>query len=67
MTAIMPTWFTDLRCAAMPCFLPGRADRPMPLRNPTFRFNVSVHDPSVIKVDDLYYVFGSHLAARVRI
>ncbi|MBM7539922.1 family 43 glycosylhydrolase [Amphibacillus cookii] len=24
---------------------------------------VSVHDPSVIKVDDTYYVFGSHLAA----
>jgi arabinan endo-1,5-alpha-L-arabinosidase len=23
----------------------------------------SVHDPSVIKVDDTYYVFGSHLAA----
>lgn len=25
--------------------------------------NVSVHDPSVIKVDDTYYVFGSHLAS----
>jgi len=25
--------------------------------------NVSVHDPSVIKVDETYYVFGSHLAA----
>lgn len=25
--------------------------------------NVTVHDPSVIKVDDTYYVFGSHLAA----
>lgn len=25
--------------------------------------NVSVHDPSVIKTDDTYYVFGSHLAA----
>ncbi|WP_088102977.1 family 43 glycosylhydrolase [Halalkalibacter urbisdiaboli] len=25
--------------------------------------NASVHDPSVIKVDDTYYVFGSHLAA----
>ncbi|MBU7594304.1 family 43 glycosylhydrolase [Metabacillus halosaccharovorans] len=24
---------------------------------------VSVHDPSVLKVDDTYYVFGSHLAA----
>lgn len=30
---------------------------------PVFRFNASVHDPSVIKVGDLYYVFGSHLAA----
>ncbi|MCG7382162.1 LamG-like jellyroll fold domain-containing protein [Paenibacillus sp. ACRRY] len=27
---------------------------------PAFK-NVSVHDPSVIKVDDMYYVFGSHL------
>nr|WP_154893356.1 LamG-like jellyroll fold domain-containing protein [Paenibacillus xylanexedens] len=27
---------------------------------PEFK-NVSVHDPSVIKVDDTYYVFGSHL------
>lgn len=25
--------------------------------------NVSVHDPSVIKVDETYYVFGSHLAS----
>ena len=25
--------------------------------------DVSVHDPSVIKVNDTYYVFGSHLAA----
>lgn len=23
----------------------------------------SVHDPSIIKVDDTYYVFGSHIAA----
>lgn len=28
----------------------------------TFK-EVSVHDPSVIKVDDSYYIFGSHLAA----
>lgn len=28
----------------------------------TFK-DVSVHDPSVIKVDDTYYVFGSHLTA----
>nr|WP_139365184.1 glycoside hydrolase family 43 protein [Litchfieldia alkalitelluris] len=25
--------------------------------------NVTVHDPSVIKTDDTYYVFGSHLAS----
>ncbi|TMN63813.1 beta-xylosidase, partial [Pseudoalteromonas sp. S1727] len=25
--------------------------------------NVAVHDPSVLKVDDTYYIFGSHLAA----
>jgi arabinan endo-1,5-alpha-L-arabinosidase len=29
---------------------------------PEFR-EVTVHDPSVIRVDDMYYVFGSHLAA----
>ncbi|HEU5103960.1 MAG TPA: LamG-like jellyroll fold domain-containing protein [Roseiflexaceae bacterium] len=29
---------------------------------PQFR-DASVHDPSVIKVDDTFYVFGSHLAA----
>lgn len=30
--------------------------------NPIFA-NVSVHDPSVVKVKDTYYVFGSHLAS----
>ena len=25
--------------------------------------NISVHDPSVIKVEDTYYIFGSHLSA----
>jgi arabinan endo-1,5-alpha-L-arabinosidase len=29
---------------------------------PVFR-DASVHDPSVLKVDDTFYVFGSHLAA----
>ena len=29
--------------------------------NPTFS-DVSVHDPDIIKVNDTYYVFGSHLA-----
>lgn len=33
-----------------------------PSSAPTFE-NASVHDPSVIKVDETYYVFGSHLAA----
>src|SRR5690606_4384119 len=28
---------------------------------PQFK-NASVHDPSIIKVEDTYYVFGSHLA-----
>jgi arabinan endo-1,5-alpha-L-arabinosidase len=30
--------------------------------NPSFR-NASVHDPSVLRVADTFYVFGSHLAA----
>lgn len=33
-----------------------------PLETPTFT-EASVHDPSVIKVEDTYYVFGSHLQA----
>lgn len=32
------------------------------VKGPVFQ-NVSVHDPSVIKVDDTFYVFGSHLAS----
>nr|WP_307990678.1 glycoside hydrolase family 43 protein [uncultured Niameybacter sp.] len=32
------------------------------IQKPTFA-EVSVHDPSVIKVEDTYYVFGSHLQA----
>lgn len=32
------------------------------LNSPVFK-NVTVHDPSVIKVNDTYYVFGSHLAS----
>jgi arabinan endo-1,5-alpha-L-arabinosidase len=34
----------------------------IPAAEPTFK-EVSVHDPSVIKVNDTYYVFGSHLAS----
>ncbi len=30
--------------------------------DPEFQ-NVSVHDPSIIKVEDMYYVFGSHIEA----
>ncbi len=30
---------------------------------PSFQRNASVHDPSVIKVDDRYYVYGSHGAS----
>lgn len=33
-----------------------------PVKAPEF-INASVHDPSVIKVGDQFYVFGSHLAA----
>lgn len=33
-----------------------------PLEKPSFK-ETSVHDPSVIKVEDTYYVFGSHLQA----
>lgn len=32
------------------------------LEFPDFK-NVSVHDPSIIKTDDMYYVFGTHIEA----
>ncbi len=32
------------------------------LATPTYK-DVSVHDPSIIKVDDQYYVFGTHIEA----
>lgn len=32
------------------------------LSKPSFE-DVSVHDPSIIKVDDMYYVFGTHIEA----
>lgn len=35
---------------------------PHPAQTPTFS-NVSVHDPSIVKDGDTYYVFGSHIAA----
>jgi len=34
-----------------------------PTERPLFLRNAVVHDPSVIKAGDTYYVFGSHLAA----
>jgi len=43
---------------------PTPAPAPAPAPAPTVSFtNASVHDPSVIRVDGSYYVFGSHLAA----
>jgi arabinan endo-1,5-alpha-L-arabinosidase len=40
------------------------APTPSPSPSPSVGFtNVSVHDPSVIRVDGSFYVFGSHLAA----
>ncbi|NLY49237.1 MAG: glycoside hydrolase family 43 protein [Clostridiales bacterium] len=39
--------------------IPLKAEEPV-----KYKFsNVSVHDPSVIRIDDTYYIFGSHLAA----
>lgn len=40
------------------------ASIPLKAKTPiTYDFNnVSVHDPSIVKVDDTYYIFGSHLA-----
>jgi arabinan endo-1,5-alpha-L-arabinosidase len=44
----------------MPMRTPQANEPPGP--PPAYR-DASVHDPSVIKVDDTFYVFGSHLAA----
>jgi len=41
---------------------PAPAPAPAPVTSVAF-VNASVHDPSVIKTGDTYYVFGSHLAA----
>jgi arabinan endo-1,5-alpha-L-arabinosidase len=41
---------------------PSETSVPTAIPDPVFQ-NVSVHDPSVIKTDGTYYVFGSHLAA----
>lgn len=43
-------------------FLLTSCSHTLPEKPPAFQ-NVSVHDPSVIKVKDTFYVFGSHLAS----
>ena len=46
--------------------VPDRQDLPDPIAGITdsSQYNdISVHDPSIVKVDGTYYVFGSHLAA----
>ncbi|WP_419874072.1 LamG-like jellyroll fold domain-containing protein [Candidatus Pristimantibacillus sp. PTI5] len=49
---------------AVPTVTPIPTATPAPTASPAPVFqNVSVHDPSVVKVDGTYYVFGSHLAA----
>ncbi|WP_169084815.1 LamG-like jellyroll fold domain-containing protein [Paenibacillus sp. PL91] len=45
-----------------PTTAPSETPEPTTAPAPVFQ-NVSVHDPSVIKTDGTYYVFGSHLAA----
>jgi arabinan endo-1,5-alpha-L-arabinosidase len=42
---------------------PAPAPAPAPAQSPISFSNASVHDPSVIRVDGMFYVFGSHLAA----
>jgi arabinan endo-1,5-alpha-L-arabinosidase len=49
--------------AHAPSPAPAPAPAPTPSQSPPSFANVSVHDPSVIRVDGSYYVFGSHLAA----
>lgn len=37
-------------------------EKEVPWPDPVFN-NASVHDPSIIKVEDTFYIFGSHIAA----
>ena len=33
------------------------------IKSSSIRANVSVHDPSILQVDDTYYIYGSHMSA----
>lgn len=46
-----------------PAPAPAPTPGPAPSQSPLGFSNVSVHDPSVIRVDGSFYIFGSHLAA----
>lgn len=50
------TWFGVKRIEAVQKELPGEVDRAPDAGK------VSIHDPSVLKAEENYYVFGSHLA-----
>ncbi|MCV2369584.1 glycoside hydrolase family 43 protein [Roseateles oligotrophus] len=50
--------------APTPAPAPAPSPAPAPATQAPLSFaNTAVHDPSVIRVDGVYYVFGSHLAA----
>lgn len=53
-------WMTCAAAAAS--FVAANAHAQAGFTQPSFQ-NASVHDPSVIKVGDTFYVFGSHLAS----
>ena len=57
----LPTLTVLLAVLVSGCAVPSAAEQ-VPAAPPSFK-DASVHDPSVIKVGDTYYVFGSHLAA----
>lgn len=49
--------------APAPAPTPAPAPAPAPAQAPVTFANAGVHDPSVIRADGQFYVFGSHLAA----
>ena len=57
----LPTLTVLLAVLVSGCAVPSAAEQ-VPAAPPSFK-DASVHDPSVIKVGDTFYVFGSHLAA----